>query len=339
MPTDLVTPIDIDALKAGNQVPLSVIHIGEIALRGAQLESEGFKGLHASIEANGILQPLLVRQYDKDRSKLLLVDGLQRYTIAKMLKMDTVPVHFGTMDELEMMAAQIQTNLHKIQTKPAAYGQQLRRMMSLNPLLTVTAMAKRLGTTTQWISLRISLHRLVPEIAKLVDEGQICVTNAFSLAKLPEEEQLAWVERAVSVEPKEFCEKCDTRARELKELQRAGKDAAPEKFVPVRRLRPPAIIKQEFEEHTARQRLVSDDMSASDAFDLAVAWTLHQDAETLVQEEEAWKAEQIAKKSREEERKQKRDAEKAEKAQKVADAASVAATAAASAAAAAVAQG
>lgn len=320
-------PINTDTLKASNQVPIEVIHIGEIALRGAQLETESFKGLYASIEANGIFQPLLVRQFDKDRSKLLLVDGLQRYTIAKMLKLPTVPVHFCNMDELEMMAAQVQTNLHKVQTKPAAYGQQLRRMMGLNPLLTVTALAKRLGTSTQWIGQRISLNRLVTDVAKLVDEGEIVVTNAFSLAKLPEEEQMQWIERAMTMDPKDFCEKCDTRARELKELSRVGKEATPEKFVAVRRLRPPTVVKQEFEDHAVRSRLVTDDLTAEEAFDLAIAWTLHQDPETLSAEEATWVADQQAKKVRDEERKQKREEEKASKAQKAAEAAQAAAAA------------
>jgi len=337
--------VDIAALQGANKIDVNSIVVSEIALRPAQRDTDDYKGLAAGIEASskpdscGVHTPILVRPFDKDHSKLLLVDGLQRLTIVKELYAKTkdpryskIPVNLASMDEMEMMAAQIQTNLHKVKMRPAAYGQQIRRMMGLNPLLTVTSIAKQLGVTTQWVNQRISLHTLRPEIATLVDEGSIPAMNAFELAKLPEEEQTEWVEKAMSKEPKLFVEECKARVRDLREAKRKGEVAKPPEFVSVKRLRPPALVKKEYDTHEVRIALVNDKMSAQEAFDLAIAWTLHQDPDTMAAEQDQWEADQAAKKARAEERKAAKEAEKKAKAQATADTAADAAaeTAAAS---------
>ena len=339
-----VDKIDIEEMESANLFDIDRIVIGEIALRPAQRESEKYKGLAAGIEASstpkkcGVHTPILVRPYDIDHTKVLLVDGLQRLSIVKDLFAKTgdprfkmIPINLATMDEMEMMIAQIQTNLHKVEMRPAAYGQQIRRMMGLNSLLTVTSIAKSIGQTAQWVSQRISLHTLRPEIATLVDEGEIAALNAFALAKLPDTEQAAWVERAMTLEPKVFVEQCNARSRELNEAKRKGEQGKPEEFVSVKRLRQPALVKKELETHEVRTALVTGDMAAADAFDLAIAWALHQDPDTMAQEKAEWESEQQAKKARSEERAEQREAEKAKKATEAAAAAEAAAAVSANA--------
>ena len=339
-----VDKIDIEAMESANLFDIDRIVIGEIALRPAQRESEKYKGLAMGITASstpkkcGVHTPILVRPFDKDHTKVLLVDGLQRLSIVKDLYAKTgdvrykmIPINLASMDEMEMMVAQIQTNLHKVEMRPAAYGQQIRRMMALNPLLTVTSIAKSIGQTAQWVSQRISLHTLRPEIASLVDEGEIAAFNAFALAKLPDTEQPLWVERAMTLEPKVFVEQCTARSRELNEAKRQGIQGKPEEFISVKRMRQPALVKKEHEGHEVRMALVTGNMKAIDAFDLAIAWTLHQDPDTMAQEKAEWESDQQAKKARAEERAKQRDAEKAKKASEAEAAAEAAAAASANA--------
>jgi hypothetical protein len=336
--------IDIEAMEAANLFDIDRIVIGEIALRPAQRESEKYKGLAAGIEASsgprkcGVQVPILVRPYDNDHTKVLLVDGLQRLSIVKDLFAKTgdpryskIPINLASMDAMEMLVAQIQTNLHKVEMRPAAYGQQIRRMMALNPLLTVTSIAKSIGQAAQWVSQRISLHNLRPEIASLVDEGEIAAFNAFALAKLPDTEQTLWVERAMTLEPKIFVEQCTARSRELNEAKRQGVTGKLEEFVSVKRLRQPALVKKEHETHEVRTALVTGNMTAANAFDLAIAWALHQDPDTMAQEKAEWESDQQAKKERADERAKQREAEKAKKATEAAAAAEAAAAVSANA--------
>lgn len=327
-----------DQLRGTNEIEINQIVVGNIALRPAQMDTEEFKGLMASIEATGILQPLLVRQYDKDAAKVLLVDGLQRYTIAKALGFETVPVHFATLDEQQMMAAQIAANVQRVKQKPAQVGQQFRRMMALNSLLTVPALAKSVGMSTQYVAQRISLFTLCNKAAELVDNGDISASYAFALAKLPKDEQEKWLEEAVSnTDAKVFLERIYARVRELKQAAATGSAAKEEAFVSVKRLRSPNIVKDELETHANRNRLVTADMDARDAFDLAVAWVLHQDPITVAEEQAAWESAKAAKKAHDEERKAAKEAEKAAKEAKKQEEQDMAGQAAADAAAAALA--
>lgn len=319
-----------DELRGLNEIDIDRIVVGNIALRPAQMNTEEFQGLYASIDAAGILQPLLVRQYDKDASKVLLVDGLQRYTIAQMLNLKAVPVHYATLDEQQMMAAQISTNIHRVKQKPAQVGQQFRRMMALNTLLTVPALAKMVGQSTQYVAQRIALYSLCDKAAELVDSGDISASYGFALSKLPKEEQENWLEEAcTNKDAKVFLEKVYTRAKELRQAAATGSSPKEESFVSVQRLRSPNVAKQEMADHAVRNKLVTADMDPRDAFDLAIAWMLHQDADTVAEEKAKWEADQEAKKARKEEQAAAKAAAKLAKEQEAAKAAEEAAAAAA----------
>jgi hypothetical protein len=336
MPAETIEKIDIKEMEAANLIDIDRIVIGDVALRPAQRESKEYKALSNGIEVAGVLLPILVRPYDKDHTKVLLVDGLQRLSIVQDLykktqdpKYKKIAINLVTMDEMEMLSAQIQANVHRVETRLAACGQQIKRMMALNPLLTVTTIAHSLGHSNEWVTQRISLGTLRPEIAGLVDEGEIPALNAFALAKLSEEEQTAFVERAMTLEPKVFVDLANARAREENEAKREGRKGKAEEFISVKRLRKVNFIKAEYEGHEVRKALVTKNMSAADAFDLGVAWTLYQDPETYEQEKAEWTAKQEAKLAQAKEREEKREAEKVEKAKKLAIEAAVAADTAA----------
>lgn len=286
-------------MKEVKNVPLINIEIGEIALRGAELENEQFKGLMESIKINGVLESIVVKPSPDSPGKYRLIDGLQRVTIMNLLGNDEIPATIIDADEAEVMKIQIQMNLHRVNTRPAAYGKQIRRWMALDTTLTVAQIAQELGVSIPWVTQRINLHTLLKEIADRVDAGEISATNAFALAKLPPDEQKNWVKRAITQAPDMFVEQCLARAKEIKDAAREGKKTEEEKFIPVRRLRSVSDVKNEMDLHTARALLVTHDMSGLDGFDMAITWVLNQDQPTLDIERQKWEAD---KKARDEKR-------------------------------------
>jgi ParB/RepB/Spo0J family partition protein len=290
-------------------IPLSDIEIGEIALRGAALESEKFKGLMASIKTLGVTESIVVQPSPETPGKYRLIDGLQRVTISNLLGLTDIPAGIIDADEAQVMKVQIQMNIHRVDTKPAEYGKQIRRWLALDPSLYVAQIADELGMSITWVNQRINLQTLLPEIAELVDSGKICATNAFALAKLPPDEQKEWVKRAVAQSPDLFVDQCLARAKEIKDATLKGKKAGEEKFIPIPRLRGIGDVKTEFELKSARAQLVSQDMSGLDGWDAAIAWVLNQDMPTLTADREKWEADKKAR----DEKKAKREAEQAAK--------------------------
>lgn len=295
-------------------VPIDQIEIGEIALREAQTEKAEFQQLLRSIEKEGIFQNLLVKHSEVTPGMYMLVDGLQRITCAQTLGHDQVNVKVVDADESKQHSLQIQANLHRVDTKPAQFGASIRRMMDLNTDLTVVDLAEELNVSPKYITDRINLKALVPEIAEQVDNGEITASAAFSLSKLPAEEQPQYVARAVSLPVEQFTQQVTSRVNEIKEAAKEGRKAKAEEFTPIPRRRSKAEFEDEFAKHVARAELVTPDMTAAEAFDLAIAWGLQMDPATVESEREKWEAEKKAREERDKARKQAQEKKKAEKA-------------------------
>lgn len=295
---------------------------GEVSLRPPELKSEQFLGLRKSIKQIGIQENITAYPNPAQKGKYIVINGLQRLTIAKELALPIIPVKMypETITPLEVLSLQIQSNYHRVDTRPAAYGKQLRRFMMEKPSMTVEQIADDLGVSKSWVYARINLQSLTDEVAAMVDDGEIKASKAFWLAKLPQSEQATWVKMAKEKDTGDFIKRVSARLKEIQAAAKTGEVAVAE-FQVIPRTRKGTEIKAEFENHSARARLVTEKMNAVTAFDLAIAWTLKVDEETVKADREQWDADQKAKDARKQERAQQRLDEKEKKlAEQAADA-------------------
>lgn len=293
---------------------------GDIALRPPELKSPQYLGLKKSIEQIGIQENITAYPNPAQKGKYIVINGLQRLTIAKELNLTIIPAKMYPEDitPMEVLSLQIQSNYHRVDTRPAAYGKQIRRFMMEKPSLTVQDIADDLGVSKTWVYARINLQSLTEEIANIVDDGDIKASKAFWLAKLPQEEQAVWVDNAKKMETGDFIKRVSARLKELQKAARTG-DAPVAEFQVIPRTRKGSEIKVEYEAHAARGKLVTKGMDAAAAFDMAVAWVLKVDPETVKADKEAWEAEQKSKEDRKLERAKARQDEKDKKAKSAAD--------------------
>jgi len=128
-------------------VSLKKIRLNPVALRDVDRESEGYLGLVDSIKSSGVLNPIVVRPIkDSETGEELygLVDGLHRFTAAGDAGLDTIPAHIKSMEEADILAAQIIGNIHRVETRPVEYSKQLQRILAQDPMLSMTALAAKL---------------------------------------------------------------------------------------------------------------------------------------------------------------------------------------------------
>jgi len=304
------------------KVPIGQIRENPVALRTVNRTSEKYLELVESIRQKGILNAPNVRRKtdEEDGSEFFeLIDGLHRYTAAKDAGLEKIPVQIFTMDDGEVLEAQIIGNLHKIKTTPSSYTKQLKRILSMNPLMTEAQLAQKLGVSPAFIQQRLSLTKIENEdILKLVDGGKICLSNAYALAKLPVEEQAQFLDRAMTQNPDEFIPAVQSRVKEIKEARRAGKDAGEAGFVPTPHFQKSKDVKDELTSGNVCKALVKKHSlkSAEEGFQMAIKWVLHMDPESVASQEAKYEA---TKKAREDE-KAKKAAEKAKKDQEKAKA-------------------
>lgn len=287
-------------------IALSDIRENPVALRGVNKQTEAYLGLVDSIRARGIINAISVREMvDPETQKTFysLIDGLHRFTASMDAGKKDIPAQVMSMSDADVMEAQIIGNIHKIETRPVEYSDQLRRILVGNPLMTLTMLANKLNKTSQWLNERLGLLKLDKQIAALVDEGKINLSNAYALAKLPEPEQAGYVDRAMTMSPAEFTPTVLARKKELDTAKRQGRPAGPAQFTPVAIIRRKSEIQDEIEKPTKLPALIRSagitSMDAAVAF--ALSWTLQLDPASVELQkaaDEKRKAEMKAKKDK-----------------------------------------
>lgn len=307
-------------------VPISAIRENPAALREVDKEADGYVSLRDSVAGVGIMSPIQVRlQKDAEGVEFFeIVDGLHRYSAACDNGLTEVPVTVVSADKIETLERQIIGNIARIDTKPVQYSKGLLRLLSFNPTMSKADLAAKLFQSTAWVDARLSLQKLDAEIGKLVDDGSIKLSNAIAMAKLPKEEQLAFVEDAMTKDTAEFQQICNDRAKAIREANKAGKDPnAAQVFTPVAHLRKPTELKEERDNKSVGPALVASTGAATalEGFYVALDWVLSLDAASVEAAKAKFEA-RIAKqaddrKKAEVARAEKRAAEAAKKAEEV----------------------
>lgn len=297
-------------------VELSRIRENPSALREVKRDSEKYMELVDSIRTKGILNPPLGRMCkdpETGEEYIGLIDGLQRFNGAKDAGLTEIPMLMKDMGEAEVLEAQLATNLHKIETRPAEYAAQLNRLLSFDPFLTMTSLASKLSVSTSWLHDRLGLVKLTDKIAELVDNGDICVSNANYLAKLPEEEQVNFLDRAQTDTPQKFIPEIKNRISEIRAAKREGRDAKPEEFVATPRLRRLADIKAELESGAIGSAICAANSigTGEDGFAMAIKWILQIDPETIEVDKAKWEQKRAEAAEAKAKRKAEREAKKA----------------------------
>ena len=268
-------------------VEISQIRENPVALRTVNRESEDYLGLVASIQQKGFMGAITVREQkdvESGEEYFELIDGLHRFAAAKDAGISEINVDIVDLNDDLVLEAQIMANIHKVETRPAEYTQQLKRILARNPLMTEAELAEKLGKSPQWIQQRLSLTKIDnPEIVTLVNEGKIGLANAYALAKLPVDEQASFVDRAMTQPPDEFVPAVNSRVKEIREAKRKGQDASKAIFQPVAHMRKMKDVKLELEKPEIGPILIKSESikKPHDAWALAIKWILHLDPKSI----------------------------------------------------------
>ena len=197
-------------------------------------DNEEMDALVESIQAGGILTPLMVRPLEGKANAYEVISGHRRLHAAIKAGMETVPAFITPMNRDAATIALVDSNLHREHILPSekAFAYKLK-MEALNCQgqrtdLTLSQVATKLDTATQIGAMQgesrdkvfryIRLTNLIPEILQKVDEGQIAFTPAVELSYLTKQEQQDLLETME-------CEDCTpslSQAVQLKKLSQAG---------------------------------------------------------------------------------------------------------------------
>jgi ParB family chromosome partitioning protein len=149
-------------------------------LKATLTEDAPDEDLVASIQENGILLPLVIRD------TFQVLDGRERFKVAKLLGLAEVPCRILYASDEDLVTMNLIQSVHRVKVKPVEYARQLKRLADQLPR---AELAQKINKSEQWIAYRLSLLNLSPEFAEMVDEMKMTLKRAFALAKLSHEEQ------------------------------------------------------------------------------------------------------------------------------------------------------
>lgn len=166
-------------------------------------DGEELEELMASIKKNKIIEPLIVRPFSL-AGKYEVISGHRRLDVLKRLGINEVPVIIKNLSDEEAVMMMVDSNLKRENILPSekafAYKKKLDAFRKLDKdglILSQVGtqrndayVAKQLGIGKETLHRYIRLTYLIPELLKMVDEGDISLTPAVELSYLKENEQL-----------------------------------------------------------------------------------------------------------------------------------------------------
>lgn len=219
--------------RQAEHLPISQLHPFEGHPFQVQ-DNEEMDALVESIQAGGILTPLIVRPLEGKENAYEVISGHRRLHAAIKAGMETVPAFITPMNRDAAAIALVDSNLHREHILPSekafAYKLKLEAMTRQGQrtdltsdqvgrkLETAELIAQQNDDSKTQVRRYIRLTNLIPEILQKVDEGQIAFTPAVELSYLTEQEQQDLLETMA-------CEDCTpslSQAVKLKKLSQAG---------------------------------------------------------------------------------------------------------------------
>jgi len=272
-------------------LPTQVLREPKIKLRVVDRESIEFLELCDSLREKGFLNSILVRpQNDIEGEVYEIVDGLSRFTAARDVGLSMVPCIIREISDKDVLAIQIQANAISLETKPAEYAHQIKKMMVADPDLTQSQVACLIRKSPSWVGSCLSLANLLKAIQVMVDRGEIPLQNAYMLAKIPKSMQKDYVDKAKLMPPKEFRPLAAACVKHFMEAVKKGKMDAfySDKFQAVAHLRSLKEVEEEMLRRNTGALTCTGEgcQSVLDGFYAGLRWVCHLDRPSVREQED-----------------------------------------------------
>ena len=162
------------------ELPIDSISVNPHQAR-THWDEEKLQELASSIQANGIVQPVVVRQTPTGYQ---LIAGERRYRASKRIGKESIPAFVREATDEQMLELALVENIHRADLNPIerakAYHSYIDQFQ-----LNQTEAAKRLGEERSVVANHLRILDLPSEIRKIIADGQLSMGHAKALLALP----------------------------------------------------------------------------------------------------------------------------------------------------------
>jgi len=168
------------------EIPLEQIDSNPFQTR-SQVNEEQLAELAASIKANGVVQPVLVRPLVNGRFQLIA--GERRWRASKLAGKDVVPAILRQVSDEQAMEITIVENLQRTDLNPLEQARAFQRL-SREFHMTQEQMAQRTGKDRATVANFLRLLRLPSSVQVRVESGELTFGHARALVALEDAEAI-----------------------------------------------------------------------------------------------------------------------------------------------------
>lgn len=176
------------------QMNIEQIQPGELQPR-TELLTSSLQELAASIKAEGVLNPIIVRPLTMGRYEI--VAGERRFQAAKLAGLKTVPVIVRELDDKKTLALALIENLQREDLNPIDEALGIQRLIE-EFQYTHEEAAQEIGRARTSISNALRLLNLATEVQNMIKAGQIDMGHARALLSLSQADQVMLAKEVVA---------------------------------------------------------------------------------------------------------------------------------------------
>lgn len=151
-----------------------------------EFSDDSIKELAETLDKDGLLQPIVVREDGKDHYEIIA--GERRYRAAKSLNWETIPAIVNNMNDDQAASLALIENLQREDLNPIDEAKAYTNLMKLNDL-TQTALAKDMGKSQSYVANKLRLLKLDDDVQKALIEGKITARHGRALLNLSNDDQ------------------------------------------------------------------------------------------------------------------------------------------------------
>ena len=150
------------------------------------MSSDALEDLANSIKAQGILQPIVVRE--TGHQKYEIIAGERRWRAAKLVGLESVPCLIKNVEDNAAIAIALIENIQRENLNAMEEAMAFKRLLDEFEL-THNEVAKAVGKSRTTISNLLRLNNLNEAVKSFVEQGDLEMGHARALLPLPDEKQ------------------------------------------------------------------------------------------------------------------------------------------------------
>jgi len=154
------------------------------------IQPEALEELAASIKAQGLMQPIVVRPLPGQTDRFEIIAGERRWRASQLAQLDKVPALVRNVADEAAIAMALIENIQREDLNPMEEAMALHRLQNEFEL-TQMEVAEAVGKNRATVANLLRLMNLNEDVKKMLEHGDIEMGHARALLGLPVEQQSA----------------------------------------------------------------------------------------------------------------------------------------------------